>query len=644
MCKRISDIRNQKSEIGYPLSIIAVFILFSGCFGINKNQEQAQREAAILLENTENSLFWGDTHLHTANSPDAYAFGNRLGFEEAYRFAKGEVIEVDGHKIQLETPLDFLVIADHAEGFGIINELKNGNSVLMKDTLFQRWNRMLNGTKREGEIAGKEMPEALDKGTLPPSIKDPKIIGPIIKSIWNGYLDVADRHNEAGKFTALAGFEWSSMPNGNNMHRVVVFRDDKEKTGQIVPFSALQSQKPEDLWGYFKRYEEKTGGKVLAIPHNANMSNGRMFALTNSKSEDMTTDYATQRSTWEPLTEITQTKGQSESHPILSPNDEFAGQNINSWSDGNMTFSEMKKPSMLEFEFARAALKNGLLMKEKLGINPFKFGMIGSTDSHTSISSADDNNFFFKFSTGSFDKNRASHNYWEHQTRADLKRLGWEYVASGYAAVWAKSNSRKDIWDAMKRKEVYGTTGSRMQVRFFGGWDFDKKDVKKADYVKIGYQKGVPMGGDMASKADKKAANFMIHAAKDPKGANLDRIQVIKGWTKSGKTFEKIYEVAFSGKRKVDKNGKITAVGNTIDYKSATYKNTIGATELATVWTDPDFDPSVETFYYVRVLEIPTPHWSIYDAVRFGVEHPKDAPSVNIEKAYSSPIWYAPTK
>ncbi len=617
-----------------------VFFLFSS----NTDKQVVLEKAADnLIENPENNLYWGDTHLHISNSTDAYAYSGRLDFDGAYRFAKGEEVEIEGNKAKIGTPLDFLVIADHAEGFGIVNELKRGNPALTKYELFARWSRMLNGTKEEGEIAGKEMPEALDKGTLPDVVKDPKVIGPITRQIWHQYLDIADKHYAPGKFTTLAGFEWSSMPNGNNLHRVVVFRDNKDKTGQMLPYSSLQSNDAEDLWNYLKKYEEKTGGKVLAIPHNANMSNGRMFAMTNFKGEEMTQDYATRRANWEPLTEVTQTKGQSESHPTLSPNDEFAAQDINSWDDGNMTYSEMKKPSMLEFEYARAALKNGLLLKSKLGINPFKFGMIGSMDSHTGMSSAEDNNFYGKFGTQSFDKGRASKNYRKSEKSPELKRMGWGYVASGYAAVWAKTNSRADIWDAMKRREVYGTTGSRMQVRFFGGWDFSKNDIEKADYVKIGYKKGVPMGSDLASASNKKPS-FMIHAAKDPKGGNLDRIQVVKGWTKDGKTFEKIYDVVWAGKRKLDNKGKLPSVGNTINYKTATYKNTIGATELATVWTDPEFAPTVEAFYYVRVLEIPTPHWSVYDAARYGVEHPKEAPKANIEKAYTSPIWYSITK
>lgn len=625
------------------IGLAAIVSIFSFSSKDVKSENSYKITDQKVISDSENSLYWGDTHLHTANSPDAYAYGNRLGFEDAYRFAKGEVIEIDGNKVQLETPLDFLVIADHAEGFGIINELKNGNPALMKDTLFVRWNKMLNGTKEQSARAGKEMPESLDKGILPPSIKDPKIIGPIMTSIWGNYLKIADRYNEPGKFTALAGFEWSSMPNGNNLHRIVVFRDEMDKTSKTLPFSSLQSQNPEDLWNYMTKYETRTGGKVLAIPHNANLSNGRMFALSNFKGEEMTKDYASRRATWEPLTEITQTKGQSESHPTLSPNDEFANQNIFTWSNANMTFSEMKKPEMLEFEMARGALKNGLMLKEKLGINPYKFGMIGSTDSHTSLSSVDDNNFFGKFSTQSFDKNRASKNYHEHEN-GNTKRMGWEYVAAGYAAVWAKSNSRADIWDAMKRKEVYGTTGSRMQVRFFGGWNFSKNDIKNANYVKLGYEKGVPMGGDILPNTSKKAPSFMIKAAKDPKGANLDRIQVVKGWTKNGKTFEKIYEVTWAGKRKLNAQGKLPLIGNTVNLKTAKYNNTIGATELATVWTDPDFDANTEAFYYVRVMEIPTPHWSLYDTVRFGTEHPKEAPNYNIEKAYSSPIWYSPTK
>ena len=631
----------KKLKAVIPLLTLALLI---GCSSGETKNEGSGKKSEALIGNPENSLFWGDTHLHTTNSPDAFAYGNRLGFEDAYRFAKGEVVDIDGQKVQLETPLDFLVIADHAEGFGIVNELKNKNPALMTDSLLRRWSKMLNGTKEEGTLAGKEMPEALDKGTLPPIIKDPKVMGPIIKSIWNNYLGIADRYNEPGKFTALAGFEWSSMPNGNNVHRIIVFRDDKEKTGQTLPFSAMQSTNPEDLWAYLKQYETKTGGKVLAIPHNANVSNGKMFALTNAKGEEMTKDYASQRAVWEPLTEVTQTKGQSESHPTLSPNDEFAGQNIFGWDKANLTFSEKKQPSMFEFEYARGALKNGLMLKEKLGINPFKFGMIGSTDSHSSMSSADDNNFYGKFSTQTFDHNRANVNYTPDDKHPELKRMGWEYCASGYAAVWAKTNSRQDIWDAMKRKEVYGTTGSRMQVRFFGGWDFVADDVKKADYAKIGYQKGVPMGGDIAPVAGKKAPSFMIHAAKDPKGANMDKVQVIKGWTKGGKTFEKIYDVVWSGDRKVDAKGKLPSVGNTVDVKTAKYTNTIGAAELATVWTDPEFDATAETFYYIRVLEIPTPHWTLYDAVRYGVVHPKEAPIFNIEKAYSSPIWYSPVK
>jgi len=372
-----------------------------------------------------------------------------------------------------------------------------------------------------------------------------------------------------------------------------------------------------------------------------------MFTLSDFAGNPMTVEYASLRSRWEPVVETTQIKGDSESHPFLSPNDEFSSYGVAGWDIGNLNLAEMKEDDMLQYEYSREALKNGLLLEEKLGINPFNFGMIGSTDSHTAMATADRDNYTGKFTNMVNDPNRALHGEEIGDANSSVderRRYGWQYLASGYAAVWAESNTREDIWDAMKRKEVYGTTGPRIQLRFFGGWEFSKEDLNSADYVTKGYNKGVPMGSEMINSGGSKAPKFMIAVSKDPKGANLDRVQVIKGWTKGGNTFEKIYDVKWSGERQIGSDGKLPAVGNTVNASKATYENSIGAAELSTVWSDPDFDADVSSFYYVRVLEIPTPRWTTYDAVRFGIELPDEVPLSVQERAYSSPIWFKPGK
>ena len=633
------------------LFFLFIFCLLVSCSSETKQgetKEQSTSEKKVvdnLPKNPNKSLYWGDTHLHTTNSPDAFSFGARLTPDDALRFAKGQTIKSEGLDIQLARPLDFLVVADHAEGLGMINEIMKENPLLMKDDQLKKWATQLQAGGEQAAQTGRDLINSFAAGKLPKVLTDRKVLAKVVTKIWSDYLTTTEHHNEPGKFTAFVGYEWSSLPQGNNLHRIVIYKDGKDKAMQTIPYSSSISSNPEDLWKALQNYEDKTGGKVLAIPHNGNASNGLMFTLTDFIGNPMTKEYAALRSRWEPLVETTQIKGDSESHPFLSPNDEFASYGVTGWDLGNLNLSGKKENGMFQYEYSREALKNGLLLEEQLGVNPYDFGLIGSTDSHTALATADSDNYTGKFTNMVNDKNRALkiEEIGEANSSDETKkRYSWQYLASGYAAVWAENNTRAALWDAMKRKEVYGTTGPRIQLRFFGGWDFQEMDVNAADYVSIGYQKGVPMGSNLLKNDTKKAPTFMIAATKDGEGANLDRVQVIKGWTKAGKTFEKIYDVSWSGDRKMSSNGKLPAVGNSVDVKTVTYDNSIGAAELTTVWTDPDFDPTIRAFYYVRVLEIPTPRWSTYDAVRHDLTLPDDVPRTVQERAYSSPIWYSP--
>jgi hypothetical protein len=455
----------------------------------------------------------------------------------------------------------------------------------------------------------------------------------------------ADEANDPGRFTAFIGYEWTSNTGGNNLHRNIIFRDDGSRARLIEPYTTqkpLGSDNPRDLWKWMSGYEEKTGGHVLAIAHNGNLSNGRMFPIIESfTGRPMDREYAETRALRERLYEVTQIKGDGETHPFLSPNDEFA--NYERWDKGNLDLSEKKKPEMLEFEYARAALRNGLKLEQELGINPYKFGMIGSTDAHTGLTAIDEDNFWGKFTTSEPSPQRATHPLIKAENGTIM---GWEETASGYAGVWATENTREALFDAMQRKEVYATTGPRMIVSFFGGWDFETRDASTRNPAAIGYAKGVPMGGDLSAAAAGKAPTFLVAALKDPIGANLDRIQIIKGWLDSkGETHEKVYDVVWSGERKLDpKTGKLPSVGDTVDVPNASYTNTIGASELIKVWKDPEFAPDQRAFYYVRVLEIPTPRWTAYDAKYFGITMPPEVPMKGQERAYTSPIWYTPAK
>ncbi|MDE2435392.1 MAG: DUF3604 domain-containing protein [Sphingomonadales bacterium] len=628
-----------RARLLFTATLLAGTTLIAGCDKVSKSFANASEESVKETAYPER-VYWGDTHLHTANSVDAFGFGNRLGPEEALRFARGEeVTSSTGVKAKLAHPLDFLVITDHAEGMGSTMALYNAPRIMINDPTVLRWYDMMHKGPDDSVKAMGEILEARAKGTLPPMFRDPKASAERTHNVWNSYLDTVERYNEPGKFTAFMGFEYTLMQGGNNLHRNVIFRDGKDKVAQIDPLDPTNELTPDKLWDYMDSYQAKTGGKVLAIPHNSNVSNGLMFMMTDGGGKQMTAAWAKRRADHEPVVEVTQIKGDSEAHPFLSPNDEFAAYGKAGWDIGNLMLTEKKKPSMFAGEYVREALKRGLLLEQKLGVNPYKFGMVGSTDSHTSLSTGDENNFFGKHSGVEPSPRRAM---LPQSLGSGPARFGWQYLAGGYAGVWAKANTRASIWDAIARREVYGTTGPRMVVRFFGGWDF-KGDDLKGDWVKAGYSRGVPMGGNLA-QGKNGAPSFIVSALKDPDGANLDRVQIVKGWVDKGGTLhEKIFNVSWSDmdKRK-QAGGKLPAVGDTVDMATATYKNSIGAPTLATVWTDPEFDHSVRAFYYVRVLEIPTPSWPAYDAVRYHIKLGPDVIAKAQERAYSSPIWYTP--
>jgi len=489
-----------------------------------------------------------------------------------------------------------------------------------------------------------EVISAQAQGTLPKPITDPKTSGPVMKTVWQSYTAMAEKYNDPGRFTAIIGYEWTSVPGGNNLHRNVLFRGDKNRADQMMPFTSWQSEDPEKLWEWMARYEEKTGGNVLAIPHNGNLSNGRMFESVDFAGKALTRDYAERRARWEVLQEVMQTKGNSETHPTLSPNDEFADFGIAGWEYGNLTMEgEPETLEMRPYMYLRSGLLQGLKHERKLGINPFKFGMIGGTDVHNSLTSIEEDNFFGKHVNQEPRPKR-----WEHVSKKGFgkTRYTWQYTAAGYAAVWAKENTRKSLWDAMKRKEVYATSGSRLTVRFFGGWDFTPEDALSRQLAEAGYAKGVPMGGDLPVVTEgPQAPSFLVGALKDPLSGNLDRIQIIKGWIDAdGKSYEKIYDVVWgdADQRKLDNNGKLTPVGDTVNIPEATWTDTIGDPNLQGVWTDPDFDPAQASFYYVRVIEIPTPRWTAYDQKRFGIKMSVEVPMKHQERAWTSPIWYTP--
>jgi len=592
-----------------------------------------------------NQVFFGDTHLHTSYSTDAGLAGCTKTPDEAFRFAKGEVvISSTGIPARLNRPLDFLVVSDHAENLGLPIALNENDPSLQEN----EWGKKIAETfapRTEDAVA--EAYVQWFGSVNNPAGGDPMAGTDLSKSAWLKVTEAAERHNDPGRFTAFIGYEWTSGPSGNNLHRNIIFRGGKAGADKIVPFSAYDSEDPEELWTWMERAEKTTGQRLLAIPHNGNLSNGLMFddvTLTSKKPLDRA--YAERRMKWEPIYEVTQIKGDGEAHPFLSPDDEFA--DFGTWDTGSFG-EEPKTKDMLPREYAREAYKRGLAYQKKLGVNPFKFGMVGSTDSHTGLSTAEEDNFFGKvvLVEPSADPIRFDEpitgRFTPDDPSDDLRHA--DGMAAGIAAVWARENTREAIWDAMARKEVYATTGTRLRVRVFGGFDFTKDDLYRSDFARHAYAKGVPMGGDLARAASNgKAPAFLVQALRDPDGANLDRIQIIKGWVDSGgKTHEKVYDVAVSGDRKIGADGRSREpVGNTVDVKNASYSNSIGAATLGAYWQDPDFDAAEDAFYYVRVMEIPTPRWTTIDAKVFGVPLPKGIPPSIQERAYTTPIWYTP--
>ena len=597
---------------------------------------------AVLSTSTvyaqETNLYWGDTHLHTSNSMDAYFFANRDGTPEAaYRWAKGlPVINTSNRTlIQIGTPLDFLVVSDHAEYMTIPKRLFSLKDKSLRETEF-----------------GKQLVKFWDAGefrqaalTLVGTVNDNKPYAPFIteklrRTAWDEVIKAAEDANEPGKFTAFIGWEWTSFPNASNLHRVLFTPQGGDVASKYLPFSALDSSDPEELWKWLETTTSQTGAELIAIPHNGNVSNGLMFSRNDFNGKPIDAPYAKLRARWEPIYEVTQIKGDSETHPNQSPDDEFADFETYAHlldAAGLASGAEMKEV-VAEGDYARRALRNGLEFEEKLGVNPFKFGLIGATDSHSTFASAEENNFQGKFSIDS-----------TPETRRDLKILPgtenmWAVSAAGLAGVWAKENTRQSLYEAFQRKEVYGTSGPRIAVRFFGGYNFKSNDAMAKDIAKVGYKKGVPMGGDLTDAPKNKVPSFLVRAVKDPVEGNLDRIQIVKGWLNAdGSTAEKVFDVVWSGKRKKGANGKVPAVGNTVNLETGAYTNTIGTAQLAATWTDPEFDPTQRAFYYARVLQIPTPRYSLFDAIALQMDVKETGhPATIQERAYSSPIWYTP--
>ncbi|GAB5439063.1 DUF3604 domain-containing protein [Falsiruegeria mediterranea] len=579
-------------------------------------------------------LLWGDTHLHTEVSVDAGTM-TTVSQEDAFRFARGEEITTThGLQAKLGRPLDWLVVSDHAEMYGLMPQLLGGDPEVLSTPQGKAWyDELTSGDTDRVFATAMEIVASLSTDT--PPIDNPKAT----KNAWRNYTALADQYNDPGRFSALIGYEWTSE-GGDNIHRNVIFRDDASMANAVVPFSQFDSKNPEDLWRHLADFEERTGGDVLAIPHNGNLSNGRLFSVSNFDETPLTEENARLRARFEPVIETTQIKGDSEAHPFLSPDDEFA--DFDTWDASNLNGTEAKTEEMLQYEYSREAYKTGLLLEEQLGINPYKVGQIGSTDAHTGMAAVEEDNFFGKHSGVEPEPNR-----WEHLVIEAPDPLfsiyGWQQASGGYAAVWATENTRAAIFDALERREVYGTTGSRIMVRFFGGWNFGAEDALSRLPADLGYAKGVPMGADLPARNGDGAPNFLVAALKDPFSGNLDRVQVIKGWLNAdGSRGEKVYDVAWSGDRAPEADGKLPPVGNTVDVANATWTNTIGAPELITYWQDPDFDPDVRAFYYVRVIEIPTPRWTAYEAKRFGVTMDETVPMITTERAYTSPIWYTP--
>lgn len=600
--------------------------------------------AGDAVEVGATQLLWGDTHLHTNNSFDAFLNGNMsVTPDDAYRFAKGEPVvhAYNRTRVQLRTPLDFLVVTDHAEFLGGIKDIYYDGIGLEDPGPIESlvvWYRERqirdaidsgDGQTYFGSLLPKPGDPRVSARTWAEDIADP-VPGADISATnaWHELLDTADAHNKPGQFTAFAGWEWSSQPGGANLHRIVLTDANAESGREIMPFASTDSPYPEDLWAWFAETEASTALRFLSIPHNPNVSKGVMFDVETLRGEAITADYAKTRMHYEPVVEVTQIKGDSETHESLSPNDEFA--EFETYE--HYLSIEKEEYVVRPGDYVRSALKAGLAVGQDVGVNPFQLGMIGSTDSHTGLATAEEANFWGKFARDSVPENKGG----SALGGAD----GWTMSAAGLAAVWADANTREDIMDAFARREVYATTGPRMRVRVFGGWEFTEADLDNIE--NRGYRGGVPMGGTLPDRLSEQAPGFLIQAAQDPTGARLDRLQVVKGWVdESGTTSERVFDAAWSDDRPIVA-GRLEAVADSVNRRTGEVMSTDGASELSVLWRDPEFDPSAPAFYYVRVLQVPTARHSLLDQIALGLE-PTDAyPEVIQERAYTSPIWYSP--
>jgi hypothetical protein len=630
------------SPIGLALVIFG-FTHFAAAQDTDAAAKRAEKKAPDYSpypdQKFPSRVFWGVAHVHTGYSFDSGMFGVTTTPDDLFRVATGgEVVMDNGVRFKQDRPLDWVSVTDHAEYMGIADQIRAGSPELLSNPQGKRWYEMSRESPQKGVEAAIEAVVSMQTGK--PVFDASKVTA----SAWAHATAACEKWNQPGVFTTLHGFEWTCAPGGNNLHRTVIFRDDAAHVNQILPYSTFDSQDVEDLWKYMDAYAEKTGGQVLAIPHNSNMSNGQMFKTETFGGKPMDKAYAEARASHEPLFEATQIKGDSESHPYLSPNDEFA--NFEKWWDANFQTKEPAAKSALQGNYVRSAFKLGLEMEAKLGANPYKAGLIGGNDAHIGVVTTREDNFFGEFANGLPSPGR-----WNtplvmlHNDPKEGPLISvWGEQAAGLGGVWARENTREGIWDALKRKEVYATTGDRPTVRLFAGWDFAPADVERSDFAENGYAHGVPMGGDLTKAPAGKSPVFLVQAMRDPEGPNLDRIQVIKGWLgKDGKSQERIFDVAVSGGRKIGKDGRCkTDVGNTVDVPNATYSNTIGAAVLSAHWKDPEFDAKQLAFYYVRVIQIPSPRWTAYDAKRYGVKMDKEVPMTVTDRAYTSPVWYTP--
>ena len=604
--------------------------------------EPSANYASYADRSYPDQVFWGDSHLHTSMSMDAGTFGARLLPDDAYRFAKGyQLTSTTGVPARLSRPLDWLVVSDHSNNMGFFPALLKGEDWIVASPQGQRWYDMVQEGGQTAVAAALEIVIAIANKGFDRDIYVVPGTKPF-QDAWAVATSAAEVNNDPGRFTAFIGYEWTSTDNGQNLHRVVIYRDGQEEASQLDPYTSQLpegSPDPRELWKWLAHYESVTGGQILAVPHNGNLSNGHMFPTVEPLyGGEVDAEWAAIRAHWEPLYEITQIKGDGEAHPLLSPDDEFA--DYETWDVGNLDLSEEKSDDMLIGEYGRTALQLGLQIQQKTGVNPYKFGFIGATDSHTALATGAEDNFFGKHSGAEPSPERLQR---PMAKLRDKEVAGWSMVASGYQGIWATENTREALFDAMRRKETYATTGSRITVRFFGGWNFSPDDALGRLPHEIGYAKGVPMGGDLAPRGDNDAPTFLVAAQRDPYSGNLDRIQIVKGWVDAnGNRREKIHNVAWSGQRSLDAQGKLPPVGSTVDVDTATWTNSIGSPELMTVWEDPDFDPELPAVYYARVLEIPTPRWSTIDAARYGTSIPAEAPTSTQERAYTSAIWYTP--